>query len=252
VIAYTTSLYTLGKMLGPEQAAELFHRFVARDRTIPGHYPKPECARTVDALTALGEVSKCMVEASTSHLGAMRSRAQHWAMQQSDCDVWLSCDDDTTASPAALSAMLRLLRTDEPRAVALPCVLRGGNPPRVNVDVVANALVIVEGPVRSVGIHGAGYGLTGVNRAALDLIAREHEGLAYSDVDGVTRLASFAELLIPLPDGLGIAWMREDKAWWSRLPADVVKLAVCVGESEHAGMRLDLWSWSSPLDDLEP
>jgi hypothetical protein len=102
-----------------------------------------------------------------------------------------------------------------------------------------------------VAINGAGFGLTGVNRAALDLIAREHEGLAFVDVDGVTRLASFAEVLIPLPDGLGVEWLREDRAWWHRLPSDVVKLAVCCGESEHAGMRLDLWSWSSPLDDQE-
>jgi hypothetical protein len=239
----------LGKVLGPEQAAELFHRFVAGDQTIPGHYPKPECVRTVDVLTKLGETSKCMVECATSHLGAMRSRAQHWAMQQQDCDVWISCDDDTTASPAALSAMLRLLRTDQPRAVALPCVLRGGNTPQVNVDVVASALVVVDGPVRSVAINTAGFGVVGVNRAALRSIARAHEGIAFVDVDGVSRLASFAEVFIQLPDCLGVEWLREDRAWWHRLPSDVVKLAVCCGESEHAGMRLDLWSWSSPLDD---
>lgn len=251
MIAFTTSCYTMGKLVGPEAATEVIQRMVRRDPSV-GNMPSPECVQCVHNLERVTtDAIAVHAEASTSHLGAMRSRAQHFAMEQG-ASIWISCDDDNTASVAALSVMLKWLERDEPTAVAIPCALRTGN--RDNVQVVPSVpvkyLIGQAHPV--VPIEWAGFGIVGVNRAALQLIAKQHDGLAFLDVDGVTRLASFAESWVETWDGdqtVKREWLREDRAWWYRLPRDVQRLAVCAGESTHAGRTIDLWDWSKPLLD---
>jgi len=248
MIAFTTSCYTMGKIVGPEAASQIVQRLVARDPTIPSHIPKPDCVQTVHTLEQVAtDMIGVYCEAATSHLGAMRCRAQDWAIKQR-ADFWISCDDDNWASPAALSTMLHWLRRDKPTAVAIPCALRTEN--RDNVRVVPGIPVqyLVDRAQPVVPIEWAGFGIVGVNRAALDLIEQEHAGLAYVDIDGATRLASFSEAWTDNPNG-GREWMREDRAWWHRLPVEVQRLAVCAGESTHAGRKLDLWDWSKPLLD---
>lgn len=267
MIAFSTSCYSLGKIVGAAEASALMNRMVAKDPSLPLRIPVPECIETLRTLEQVsGDVIAVHTETATSHLGAMRSRAQHWAMVNTDCEAWVSCDDDNSASPAALATMLHWLRRDVPTAVAIPCVLRTSNVDNVFAAPGARVLHLTGNAHPVVPIQWAGWGIVGVNRAALTAIGREHESLAYVDVDGIVRLASFSEMFIHPPalealagwnlgdEGKPVArrageWLREDRAWWARLPEAVEAYAVCAGESSHAGRTLDLWDWSAPLRD---
>jgi|WetSurMetagenome_2_1015567.scaffolds.fasta_scaffold10210_4 hypothetical protein len=245
-IAFATLCYGMGKVFGAGKGSQMVHAMIAHQRV--GNLPVPESVQTVHGLEALGvgEIG-CYVDTGASHLGKARCRALHWGIE-SGAPVWIACDDDVTATNGTLRALLAALDTDTPRAVAVPCALRqaavdspildGSGRQQVNIDLASINVHPTGEPCVGdlMPIHRAGFGLVGVNRAALDII-KNSDVERFIDVDGVKRTTMFRDVFE------GGRWWGEDLSFWMRLhdlSASIERWALVEGESVHAGIPLRL------------
>lgn len=257
MIAYTTSAYSLGKMMGQQQAVEVIGQMMAgKFPQLVGAAPTDAVPENVRTAHTLGLVCDHLVKAYTdaggAHLGRMRSRAMHWAAEQEDCDFWVSCDDDVTADTAALREFVRVLSGDEPVVACVPYKLRPGAGALVDVVGATQARKIDGDPGRGmsknrVSFDHAGCGLFGMNRSAIKLTYEANKRLRYRDVDGVVRCGMFLDEFHIAQEGTPADWYPDDYAFFRRLPSAVARVAVICGRSVHAGQELDLWQWGDAL-----
>lgn len=263
----------MGKMLGPQQAADILQRMVAFDRSVR-NLPHPECVRWVHTLSRVAPESQIpfYVDATATHLGRARSRAFHWAKQvmadNSQCEAWVSVDDDCECNQVATALLLRRLRSDEPRIVCVPFVKRAlskppsssivdangqpaatmGSPADANIVPELGAQVNAEGLLP---IRWGGFGLVGLNRAAVQRYAERCKDQNYLDVDGVERLAVFRDVFHQTEPDKPKEWLTEDYSFFERAPLDVKRYALCEGSSNHGGIHLDLAHLGAYMSGLE-
>jgi hypothetical protein len=229
-VFFSTMLYALGKELGLEGAGAEWARQLAEPYTdsLPAARVVCRLATIVDGNT-LGVYN----DNSATCIAKARSRAFHAAFE-SGCDVWLSCDDDVEAPRATLAFLLDAANVPTPRAVFVPTTLRG-QPNLAGVKYakgpsrpVATVAGVVLQPDALYPIEWAACGMFAVNRAALNLLERTCQHLAFRDHDGVQRLALFLETIE------GGHWMGEDNAFCQRASlAGVELLALGEGLSKH-------------------
>lgn len=221
------SSYVLGSLFGPARACELITEAVKHETK------KPPCfaVEALRRLTKLADV-KLRVDGGASHLGKSRSRHFFDALS-SDCDVWISIDDDVSATAETLGWLLDAVRGDAPRVCIAPCLLRGSGVVNVEWSPVYLERSLVSGGVARRASAG-GFGLVAMNRAAMVLAA----GAAPSwkdGHDGAVKPAPFLEMLSS--DGV---WTGEDIAFFRRLPREVEVEALTEGRTNHAGYELSL------------
>lgn len=232
----STMLYALGKRLGMAGALREFQR----QMSAPAADSLP-VVRTFYRMQMMTEL-QAWVDCGATIIGKGRSRAFYEA-RQTDCDVWISCDDDVEVSTTGCGAMLEVL-ADElvPRVVVVPFMLRSVESinPRLNVDiplvrveefVAGTKLVRLPHPAR------AGFAMVGMNRKAIERIARKAEetgALTFEDHDGKKKLALFHDELD------GGMWYGEDISFFRRVPDDVAVHALLSGTSNHDGIPVDL------------
>lgn len=221
------SSYVLGQLFGPTEASSRITKAVQDERL-----PLPCFA--VAAIRELAVISEATlrVDGGASHIGKSRSRHFYEALQ-SDCDVWVTIDDDVTATPTTLAWLLNAVEGTTPRVCIAPCVLRNGN--AVNVEwhpVFLERIVLPNGMVRRAS--AGGFGLVAMNRTAMQLAARSAP--SWKDPhDGHMKPAVFLEKL----DADG-TWTGEDVAFFRRLPREVEVEALVTGKTMHAGHELAL------------
>lgn len=199
---------------------------------------KPPCF-AVEALRELTKLAEVVlrVDGGASHIGKTRSR-QFFDALESKCDVWVSIDDDVSASRETLGALLAAVARPGAHIVSAPCLLRGEN--RVNVQF---ANVVVEsrltGGATLQNIVSSGFGLVAMNREAMQLVASASP--TWKDPhDGKVKPAPFLEILES--DG---TWVGEDIAFFRRVPRGskgVSVEALTTGKTVHAGHELALES----------
>lgn len=224
------SSYSLGQLFGVKEACALITQSV-QDET-----KKLPCF----AVASLRELVKfcevtLRVDGGASHIG--KSRSRHFAEAfDSGADVWLSIDDDVSATRETLQWMVQAVTEPGAHIVIAPCQLRGQL--RVNVNF---ADVIVErrtqGGASLRNAKSGGFGLVAMNRAAMGLVAAASP--TWKDPsDGKTKPAPFLEVLED--DG---TWLGEDLAFFRRVPTGpkgVTVEAITSGTTMHAGYELAL------------
>lgn len=222
------SSYLLGQLMGPERACELVNEAVKDSAK------RPPCF-AVKALRELWRLSEMTlnVDGGASHLGKLRSR-QFFMALSSDCDVWVSIDDDVTATRETLAWMLAAVDdVQTPRVCIAPCVMRGDG--LVNVEwspIYSERRVNGGGTVRRA--RAGGFGLVAVNRAALVRAASAAPSWRDS-LDGLVKPAPFLDMLAESGE-----WTGEDVSFFRRLPRDVEVEALTAGKTMHAGHELGL------------
>lgn len=223
MIAFTALNYALGKTLGVEAAAEQIDQWLAL-----GEFHHMPWLGSLDAIRRCGGGSTHVYyETACSHLGMARSRCFHWARTVNGPGFprsWVSVDDDVCIDAVAAKALLDALAAEVPRVVVVPTLSR---------DPSARTLVYGSG-APSVGeclapIEAAGFGCVGVNHLAIEAIAAANQHLRFEGEFGGDMLALFHDVL---QDGL---WYGEDTSFFLRVPSNVQKWAVTVGQSWHAG-----------------
>lgn len=224
------SSYSLGQLFGVKEACALITQAI-QDET-----KKLPCfaVATLRELVKLAEVT-LRVDGGASHIGKSRSRHFHEAFE-SGADVWLSIDDDVSATRETLEAMLTAVNEPGARIVLAPCQLRGQLKVNVNfADIVLERRLPGGGTLRNA--RSGGFGLVAVNRAAMGLVANASP--TWKDpADGKTKPAPFLEVLEV--DG---TWLGEDLAFFRRVPTGpkgVTIEAVTSGTTNHAGYELTL------------
>jgi GT2 family glycosyltransferase len=232
----STILYAAGKSLGMVGALNAFKMQLEK----PGSESWP-VSRALARLQHLADV-QLFVDTGGTCIGKGRARAFHEALE-SDCDAWVSLDDDVEVTTDCAASMIEVL-SDElaARVVVVPFVLRGVGSPlltqarRVNVNL---PLIRTERFVAGAKLQplergtAAGFGMVGMNRRALARIAEHHKEL-FLDDDGRVKLALFHD---ELADG---KWYGEDVSFFRSLPDDIELDALLVGTSLHAGETLEL------------
>jgi hypothetical protein len=195
--------------------------------------------RTIKRLRTLDNV--CLWNDSrTSRLAEVRTRSVYDGLQQmlDEKDVWFSCDDDCEATVATLADLLEAVRSSGGICFA-PYWAR--HPEESERFIVAQLPAheprqyreLSSGARVTPAIAG-GFGLIAIARPALQRIIEANPDVAYTDRKGVRRNAIFLETI---KDG---AWLTEDIAFFSRVPADVPVEALCTGHTTHAGELLVL------------
>jgi hypothetical protein len=170
------------------------------------------------------------IDGGGSHLGKSRSRHFHDAFV-SDCDVWLSIDDDVSASPLTLQLLLCAVQGPTARVCVAPCLMRGSGAANIEWSQVYLERNIEPGGTAR-RIRAGGFGLVAMNRAAMK--AAVTAAPSWKDFDGL-KGAPFLEMLSD--DG---TWVGEDIAFFRRLPREVEVEALTTGKTIHAGYELCL------------
>lgn len=230
-IFFSTHCYALGWQLGIEEAAAEFRRQCEDpdDESLP-------CVRT---LARLRHIDACgaWCDSGSTRLGHSRSRAFHDALE-SDCDVWVTCDDDCEADLQTLRSMFEAVQ-DGPRVCIVPFLARTGENAVAQIPLnlsFPTAIRTLSNGAKVARAITAGLGLTALSRSAMQLIAAANDHLGYTDAEGVTRRALFIEAIRQADN----AWMGEDMAFFSRVPSSVSIEALMTGRTIHAGRLLDL------------
>jgi len=225
------SSYVLGQLFGPVRACELMTESVKHESR------KPPCF-AVEALRRLARLADVTLrlDGGASHIG--KSRSRHFsAALASDCDVWVSIDDDVSANTETLQWLLAAVAGEKARVCIAPCVLRNGDAVNVEWSPVYYERSVQGGRVRR-AVAG-GFGLVAMNRAAM--VAAAGAAPTWKDPhDGEVKPAPFLELLTA--DG---SWVGEDVAFFRRLPRDVDVEALTSGRTMHAGFDLSLEALSA-------
>lgn len=227
MILVSVSVYHLATELGFENAqAEL-----ARQLKRPDNESLP-CVRAIHRLRTIDDLT-LRVDAGGTHLGKVRSRHAHAALELGEkLNAWISVDEDVEASVETMQALVTEAKALEPTVVIAPCFLRrDGLDPYVNVAGLGAIDVPRDGYVLRT-VRQGGFGLVGVSRRALELVAEVSE--KYLDDDGVERRATFRDTLE------GGYWWGEDISFFRRLPQAVNLYALAQGHTSHAGDVLDL------------
>lgn len=233
----STMLYAASKRLGYREATtELMRQASSWD----GQGETPIAAAATIARLVRLEAVQLNVNAGATVIGKGRSLAAREFLA-SECDVWLSCDDDVSVSADALQAAISQCRA-EPCLVVVPCLLRdttaSGGAPMVNLRA---APVSLPSRAPSGGaietIDAGGFGCFAVSREAVER-AYEHAGEARDfRYEGTMVRALFRDEIIDHE------WVTEDLAFCRVLAAlNLRRWAVRVGVSVHAGQTLDLKS----------
>ena len=230
--------YELSKRIGKPAAQKLFNEQIAQVVDRPGEEPCCKAVNVVRRLRKLageGQVA-CLQDAGGTSIGHARSRAFSIALQGSQVDVWLSCDDDTECDADTLRHLFGALDPAEPQIIVVPCWLRQETPV-VNITLDPEAVldrVSKSGARLRRALYG-GFGIVAMTRAAMLEIAETWSDLTYVDDDGAPRLGVFCEYI---RNGW---WLREDYAFFSRVPPHVRIEALLTGVTNHDGkiLRLD-------------
>jgi hypothetical protein len=237
----STMLYAASKRLGLEKASgELMRQLgglaqagaaniVAVDDVQWWGFP---AALTLARVAICGPL-KLHVNAGSTVIGKARSIAANEFLEDPECAVWFSVDDDVVVSADAVAAMIeQCLR--EPCVVVAPCLQRGTDV----VNIVASSPLVDARGFQA--IEMGGFGAVCFSRAVIDgatdaNVAKEL-GIILPDVwdhEGKEYRAIFRDLV------LHRQWYTEDKAFFVSNP-DVPAYAVRSGFTTHAGQRLDL------------
>jgi hypothetical protein len=226
----STMLYSASKRLGLEKAsAELMRQLggiaqagaaniVAVDDVEWWGFP---AALTLARVAICGEL-KLHVNAGSTVIGKARSIAANEFLEDPECLVWFSVDDDVVVSADAVAAMIeQCLR--EPCVVVAPCIQRGSGV----VDIEASSPIVNANQMQPIGL--AAFGAVCFSREVIQNATTHgwwvHEG------------KPFQVYFRDRPE-TGM-WWTEDKAFFVSNP-DVPAYAVRRGFSTHAGQRLDL------------
>ena len=223
----STMLYALSRELGSGDALrELGQQVeqIAADPTWSG--PSLPVAHTISAALHLFDVT-LLVDGGAASVGKARSRAAH-AFLASNCDVWISCDDDVQATGATLAALVEAVQGEKGICIA-PCLLRERL--TVNVDFGGvPTLRTLPGGAQVCTAKAGGFGLVAMSREALKAMG----ALVFVDDDGQEKAAYFLE------DLQNRKWLGEDLAFFSSVPPDVRVAALLTGHTVHAGVPLEL------------
>lgn len=249
-VLVSTMVYALSRQFGFEAALHEVNRQLEepRSESLP-------VVRTIGRFRQLAD-TQVYVDQGAAAVGKARSRAFHVAFESGL--PWVSCDDDVEATTDTLAHLLDALETTEPQVVVVPCFTRP-TATSIMINIEPSPLVFEREMGGRRTVHGyrlrrvlaGGFGLVGVNRAAMvaivehwDQAARRQlgEDLWYTDHDGVKRLGVFLETI---RDG---KWIGEDVAFFRRLPSSVRVEALLTGTTAHAGETLQLSQVEGILD----
>lgn len=229
----STSVYALAHQVGMAGAIEE----VKRQLDAPGKDSLP-VVRTITRLRNLDAEVQLHVDGGATYIGMARSRAFHEAYKTGL--PWITLDDDIECTMDVASAMLDLICEPEPvaRIIVVPYLTRDHADPRLTITL---PTVRLEREWRGYKLlampagAGAGFGMVGMNRLAMEqIVAAAGNDLLWFD-DGEKKLALFYEAL---EDGL---WYGEDTSFFRfRVPSSVAVEALLVGTSLHAGVPLNL------------
>jgi hypothetical protein len=230
-LAVSTIVYLHGKVLGLEKACQAIEAML-KGRP-PAGVPVPLAVETIRSLHRLfcdlGTLA-IRIEPNGSSLGKARSRSLQWAWD-SLADVWVSCDDDVTATPGTLQTAVKACHVDTPRVVVVPCVLRADNADTAEPNVYPlPSFPEADGPLMR--IASGGFGLVVINRAALGKIKEARP--TWRDVDGRDLPLIFN---CEVSDG---EWYGEDISFFRQIPEEIEVFALVRGESNHSGALLEL------------
>jgi len=229
LIFVSTSIYALGRELGPDAATEELRRQVNEptDQSL-------SCARTVARLRTFDDLAHHIDAAATS-IGRARSRAMSEFRARPDFDVWVSCDDDVEADIQTLKWLVQAVR--ESRGVCVvPCWLRRTEP-IVNLVLTEAVARPIGGPGGglAIGCRAGGFGLVAMHQDAVSAVYDAHPELLFLDEDGKEKLGAFVEVVE------GGKWWTEDLTFFLKwLPQDVRREALVTGRSVHDGRLLNL------------
>lgn len=245
----STLTYQLGRELGIERAAREF----SAQLEAPSRHSLP-VVRLFARLSKMAEVQ--VYHGASTTLPKARSRAAYEALQ-SGLDYWLMADDDVECDTDTLDRLLAAVGAPgTPRAVVLPCLMRGAGVEQVTVNVQFEeqiAHTVGRSMLRIAKRAGTGcmvltrealvqlYGHYAAEAVNADLDGIDDvpfERLQFIDDDATAKLALF-QLMIT-PEG---QWLGEDFSFCERLRrAGVPLVALCSGVSMHAGHALDVSS----------
>lgn len=235
--------YELSKRLGKAAAAELVHRQAHAGASIElprlagelgAKEPELPCLRVVKELRKHAEVA-LLHDAGGTSIGHARSRAFSVALE-SNCDVWISIDDDTECDDVTVRHLLSSLDPETPQIVIVPCLLRQETQcVNVTFDPAGKLDRITKtGAHLRRALYG-GFGIVAITNAAIrELRDTYASSLTFTDDDGKQRIGVFCEFL---RDGW---WFRDDYAFFDRVPRHVRVEALCSGDTNHAGYKLEL------------
>lgn len=220
------SSYLLGQVFSPREGTKMLQDACA-------DVLKPAPVAAVEAIRALRDLADLTlrVDCGATHIGKTRSRHFNDALK-SECDAWLTIDDDVTATKETLAALLECVSVSEPRICIAPCLLRASDVVNVEWEYIVRELRMPSGNAIRNAVRG-GFGLVAMNRAALESAA--NVAPSWLDDDGSRKLAPFLETLSP-----GGKWLGEDLAFFARLPPRVEVWALTTGATTHAGATLNL------------
>jgi hypothetical protein len=231
VIFASSHFYFLGRQLGIAPAMQSLHESI-RERV--GILP---AVRTMLRLQGLEDV-QVRLDTGATCIAKTRSRAFHDAIQ-SDCDVWVSIDDDVEATAPTLAALLEAARTAGGICLA-PYVLRQGaanTVQRLSIDLHSCDFAHprrLPGGGQVVRGLGGGFGLVAITRHAMLEIAAHNSAELWNDTDGVQKLAIFREQLE------NQLWWGEDLSFFRRVPSHVPIEVLVTGYTMHDGVGLEL------------
>lgn len=222
------SSYALGCLVGMHEAKKLIIDAVA-DVEHEQLLPAVHALRT---LRELADPLELRVDGGETQIAKCRSRHFDAALH-SKADVWVTFDDDIDTDLSTLATLLAAVDCPEPRVCFGPYLQRGAeNVALVSWPTVWNERDVNGGRVRT-ALNG-GFGLVAVNRAAMQLIARDAP--TFIDKRGeAPKSAAFLEVLTD--DGY---WLGEDFAFFERARRVATVEALVTGFVSHAGMPLHL------------
>ena len=239
------SCYALGWAIGPQMATQVVTKAITTKTPDQDNPANLLGALTIRTLRDRADV-QLRIDTGASHLA--KSRSRHFAAAlESDCDAWVTVDDDVAVDPEAVATLLACVSIVEtPRLVLVPCPLRG-DPGRVNVEFTTLHVV---NPIALMAIGGegtgflrravrGGFGCVAMNRAAM--VAVDKASPRFRDVDGKSKPAAFAEILEGADaKGAPGKWHGEDLSFFERVPESVERWAVVCGLVRHAEFQLEL------------
>lgn len=230
----TTAVYALGRQLGMAGALQEFTRQLEK----PGKDSLP-VVRTIYRIRHLTDIG-LHVDCGATIIGHMRSRAFH-AAYESAWNGWISLDDDIDVTTETCTAMLDAIHLDAgPRIIVVPYMMRTPETihpkmsltfPKVRIEREWNGARFLRLPPG----EGAGFGMVGMNRAAMEaIVAAAPADLRWIDGDGDKKLALFRDELV---NGF---WYGEDTSFFRRVPATVTVEALLTGHVVHGGITTQL------------
>lgn len=223
------SSYVLGRSLGHKLAEQTITQAVQHGGTLQGHTIPG--ALTLARLAEKYEVT-LRVDGGATCIGKSRSRHFHEACR-SDCDVWLTVDDDVSASRETVHALVEAVTTaEEPRVCLAPCLLRESNVANVEWS----PIFVMRELASRMKVRRAsrgGFGLVAMNRLAMEAV--QTHSPSFRDDDEVCKPAAFMDIY-----SRG-RWLGEDVSFFERAAmGSVVVEALITGHTVHAGAPLNL------------